>query len=96
MGQETGTAFANILFGDISPSGKLTISYPRSVGQLPVYYNHKPSARYFDYISESAEPLFPFGFGLSYAEFEYSGLKVSDSVLKMGESLILQIKITTN
>jgi len=94
MGQQTGTAFANILFGDISPSGKLTISYPRSVGQLPVYYNHKPSARYFDYVSGSADPLFAFGFGLSYTEFQYSALQISDSIIHMTDTATLQIDIT--
>ena len=94
MGQATGTAFANILFGETCPSGKLSISYPRSVGQLPVYYNHKPSARYFGYVTEPAEPLFPFGYGLSYTEFEYSGFQVSDSVINMTGSATLQIKVT--
>lgn len=72
MGEEAGNAFANILFGDVSPSGKLTITYPKSVGQIPVYYNHKPSAQFFNYVTEDRKPLFPFGYGLSYTSFEYS------------------------
>jgi beta-glucosidase len=72
MGEEAGNAFANILFGDVNPSGKITITYPRSTGQVPVYYNHKPSAQYFDYVTETKSPLFPFGYGLSYTTFNYS------------------------
>ena len=72
MGEEAGNAFANILFGDANPSGKLTITYPKNTGQVPVYYNHKPSAQYFDYVTEDKKPLFPFGYGLSYTSFEYS------------------------
>ena len=55
-GEEAGNALANILFGDVNPCGKITISYPRSAGQLPIYYNHKPSARSFDYVTEQAKP----------------------------------------
>ena len=72
MGEEAGNAIANILFGDVNPSGKLTITYPKTVGQIPVYYNHKPSAQYFNYVTEDKKPLFPFGYGLSYTSFEYS------------------------
>ena len=76
LGQETGTAVADVLFGDHNPGGKLAVSFPRSVGQLPIYYNHKPTARR-GYLYTSKEPLFPFGFGLSYTTFEYSNLKVT-------------------
>jgi beta-glucosidase len=76
MGEEAGNAFASILFGDVSPSGKLTITYPRSTGQIPVYYNHKPSAQYFNYVTEDRSPLFPFGYGLSYTSFNYSKPRV--------------------
>jgi len=76
MGEEAGNAFANILFGDVNPSGKITITYPRSTGQVPVYYNHKPSAQYFDYVTETKSPLFPFGYGLSYTTFNYSKPRV--------------------
>ena len=67
LGQETGRAVANVLFGKVSPSGKLTVTVPRSVGQLPCYYDHKPS-RFRDYVNADSTPLFPFGFGLSYAD----------------------------
>src|SRR5215831_10774324 len=76
LGQETGVAVADVLFGDYNPGGKLAVSFPRSVGQLPIAYNHKPTARR-GYLYASKEPLFPFGFGLSYTTFEYSNLKVS-------------------
>ncbi|MBI1761572.1 MAG: glycoside hydrolase family 3 C-terminal domain-containing protein [Acidobacteria bacterium] len=76
LGQETGVAVADVLFGDTNPAGKLAVSIPRSVGQLPIYYNHKPTARR-GYLYTSKEPLFPFGFGLSYTTFEYSDLKVA-------------------
>jgi beta-glucosidase len=71
-GQESGNAAANILFGKVNPSGKLTITVPRSVGQLPMYYDHKPSAHFFEYVTESNTPLFPFGYGMSYSHYEYS------------------------
>lgn len=76
LGQETGIAVADVLFGDANPAGKLAVSFPRTVGQLPIYYNHKPTARR-GYLYTSKEPLFPFGFGLSYTTFSYSNLKVS-------------------
>ena len=76
LGQETGIAVADVLFGDYNPAGKLAVSFPRSVGQLPIAYNHKPTARR-GYLYTSKEPLFPFGFGLSYTTFEYADLKVT-------------------
>ncbi|HEX7317282.1 MAG TPA: glycoside hydrolase family 3 N-terminal domain-containing protein [Pyrinomonadaceae bacterium] len=76
LGEETGTGVADVLFGDYNPSGKLPVSFPRSVGQLPIYYNHKPTARR-GYLYTSKAPLFPFGHGLSYTTFSYSDPKVS-------------------
>jgi beta-glucosidase len=80
-GEEGGPAIAEILFGEVNPSGKLPVTFPRSVGQVPIYYRHKPSAgksyNYTDYVDESAQPWFPFGHGLSYTTFEYSHLTVS-------------------
>ncbi len=69
LGQEGGTAMADILFGDVNPGGKMPVTVPRSVGQLPMYYSEKPSA-HRGYHFDSKEPLFPFGFGLSYTTFE--------------------------
>jgi beta-glucosidase len=76
LGQETGVAVADVLFGDYNPAGKLPVTFPRSVGQLPSYYNRKPTAKR-GYLFTSKEPLFPFGYGLSYTTFEYSNLRLS-------------------
>jgi beta-glucosidase len=79
-GQEGGTALAEILFGAICPGGKLPFTYPKTTGQLPMYYNAKPSGRIYDYHDlRGTQPLFPFGFGLSYTTFEYSNLAVRKS-----------------
>ena len=82
-GVQAGNALADVLFGDVSPSARLPISWPRSVGQIPVYYNHRATGRptssdrwHTAYIDESSEPLFPFGYGLTYTTFRYSNLKV--------------------
>ena len=72
-GMEGGSALADILWGDYNPAGRLPISIPRSVGQIPVYYSQPQTG---DYVEESAKPLFPFGYGLSYTQFEYSDLQV--------------------
>ena len=74
-GEQGGSAIADVLFGDYNPAGRLPISVPRHVGQLPVYYN-KPVPVAHDYVEMSAQPLYPFGFGLSYTTFEYSDLTI--------------------
>jgi beta-glucosidase len=76
LGEETGTAVAGVLFGDVSPAGRLPASVPRSVGTVPMYYNHKPSARR-TYLFEEPGPLWPFGHGLSYTTFRYDQPSVS-------------------
>ena len=76
LGQETGTAVADVLFGDVNPSGKLSVTIPRNVGQLPVYYYQKPSARR-GYLFSNKEPLFVFGHGLSYTTYKYSNLRLT-------------------
>ena len=78
-GGEGGTALADVLFGDYNPAGRLPVSVPRSAGQLPVYYNKK-NPRGHDYVEMSADPLYPFGYGLSYSTFAYSDLTVSGRV----------------
>ncbi len=76
LGQETGHAVAEVLFGDHNPGGKLPISIPRSVGQLPIFYNHKPSARR-GYLLDEVSPLYPFGYGLSYTRFAFKNLRLA-------------------
>src|SRR5687768_963240 len=75
-GEEGGHAVADVIFGDYNPSGRLPITFPMSEGQLPLSYNHKPTGRGDDYLDLTGQPLFPFGFGLSYTTFEYSNLRV--------------------
>jgi beta-glucosidase len=94
MGQETGKAAADIIFGDVNPSGKLTITFPKSVGQLPMYYNHKPSAQFLDYISQDINPLYHFGFGLSYTEFRYEAPVLAKSPIGMNESTSVTVAVT--
>jgi beta-glucosidase-like glycosyl hydrolase len=93
MGQETGNAAADIIFGDVNPSGKLTITVPKSAGQLPMFYNHKPSAQYMDYISQDINPLFHFGFGLSYTKFSYSDPKLEKQVIRKNESTAVSVLV---
>lgn len=89
-GEEGGAAVAAVLFGDVNPGGKLPISFPRHVGQLPVYYNQKPSGGksnwYWDYVSMKASPLYPFGHGLSYTTFEYGPLSLSSAAAESSQA----------
>ena len=101
-GTEAGNAVANILFGDYNPSGKLTTTFPISVGQIPLYYNHKNTGRPMDsnnkftskYLDISNDPLYPFGYGLSYTTFEYGDIKLSKSKLKGDEKLTVSVTLT--
>ena len=93
LGQETGTALARVLFGEVNPGGKLPLSIARSVGQLPVYYNYKPTAKR-GYAFTDTSPLYPFGFGLSYTQFAYSDLTFEQDQLKPQDTLKAKIKIT--
>jgi beta-glucosidase len=90
-GEEGGAAVAAALFGDVNPGGKLPISFPRHVGQMPVFYNQKPSGGksnwYRDYVSVEAGPLYPFGHGLSYTNFEYGDLTISNTRVQAGGSV---------
>ena len=87
LGTESGNAIAEVLFGEYNPAGKLPMTFPRSVGQIPIYYNHYSTGRpgpkkevfWSHYSNESNQPLYPFGYGLSYTQFEYSDLKIDDS-----------------
>jgi beta-glucosidase len=91
LGVQSGNALADVLFGDVAPSGHLPLSWPRSVGEIPTYYNHKNTGRpsapdrwHTGYLDQSPTPLFPFGFGLTYTTFKYSGLKTEHSVATDG------------
>lgn len=85
LGQEGGVAFAKLLFGETNPSGKLSITIPRNVGQLPVYYNHKPSL-VRSYLWADTSPLYPFGYGLSYTSFDYSNLTLEKNSIAATDS----------
>ena len=93
LGQETGRAVAEVLFGEANPGGKLPISIPRSVGHIPCYYNYKPSARR-GYLFDDVSTLFPFGYGLSYTNFEFSNLCLSKSEISSDESVNVSIDVT--
>ena len=92
-GQEGGTAVAEALFGDVNPGGKLPISVPRTVGQLPVYYDRRPTS-FRDYLFESRGPLFAFGHGLSYTTFTLDGLKLADSQIGPSGHTTMSVHVT--
>jgi beta-glucosidase len=105
-GSEAGYAIADVLFGNENPSGKLTTTFPRSVGQVPIYYAAKNTGRPLgnkegifekfktNYIDERNEPLFPFGFGLSYTSFDYSNLRLSTTTIKPNETVLASVDVT--
>lgn len=93
LGEETGSAVADVLFGKVSPGGKLTVTFPRSVGQLPDYYDHKPS-RMRSYVLADSTPLYPFGYGLSYARFSYANLRVSPGAITPDGSARVSVDVT--
>ncbi|HRI60662.1 MAG TPA: glycoside hydrolase family 3 N-terminal domain-containing protein, partial [Saprospiraceae bacterium] len=102
LGTEAGNAIADVLFGAYNPSGKLPMTFPRSVGQVPVFYNEKSTGRPYDpnskwtskYIDMPNAPLYPFGFGLSYTTFSYSEPKAGKAVFKKGENLQIGVNVT--
>ena len=102
---EAGTAIADVLFGDVNPSGKLSATFPQNVGQIPLYYNHKntgrplPDGQWFqkfrsNYLDVSNDPLYPFGFGLSYTTFGYSDITLSSNTFKPGEKITAAVTVT--
>ncbi len=94
LGEQGGTAVADVLFGDVNPGGKLPVTIPRSVGQLPMVYNHKPSARRpYLFTPEDSLPLFPFGFGLSYSTFEIGAPKLSASQIAANGSVTVTVDV---
>ena len=104
-GSEAGLAISDVLFGDVNPSGKLTMTFPRNVGQIPIYYNHKNTGRPLgnnegkfekfksNYLDVRNEPLYPFGFGLSYTQFDYSNLKLSTNQMTPKGSIEVSVDI---
>ncbi|HUX84987.1 MAG TPA: beta-glucosidase BglX [Chitinophagaceae bacterium] len=101
-GTEAGAAIADVLYGDYNPSGKLTMSFPQSVGQIPVYYNHKNTGRPYDpnnrytsqYLDISNDPLYPFGFGLSYTTFSYSAPSLDRTELTGDQKAVATVTVT--
>jgi beta-glucosidase len=93
LGQETGRAVADVLFGDANPGGKLPISFPRSVGHVPVFYNYKPSARR-GYLFDDVSPLYAFGYGLSYTTFAIKNPRLTKSTIKRDGSTSLLVDVT--
>jgi len=83
---------ADLLFGKVCPSGKLTITFPRSVGQLPCYYNRQPSTKRSYLLADNTQ-LFPFGYGLSYSSFEYKNLKITPDKINIGETAKVSIEV---
>jgi beta-glucosidase len=104
-GSEAGNAIADVLFGDVNPSGKLTTTFPQNIGQVPIYYAHKntgrplPDGQWFqkfrsNYLDVSNDPLYPFGFGLSYTSFSYSDVRVSNASPKGNQKLTASVTVT--
>ena len=103
LGVETGHALADVLFGDVSPSGKLPVTFPRAVGQVPIYYNHKntgrpPSDQKYTskYTDLPSSPLFPFGFGLSYTTFTYRDVRLSAPSITPGDTLQVAVTVSNS
>jgi beta-glucosidase len=102
LGTQAGHAIADVLFGDYNPSGKLTVTFPRSVGQVPIYYSMKNTGRPMDannkytskYLDESNEPLYPFGYGLSYTSFTYGDISLSSPQITQQDELKVTCKVT--
>ena len=93
LGQEGGTAAARVLFGDVNPGGKIPVTFPRSVGQLPDYYNHKPSRnRSYAFVDNS--PLYPFGYGLSYTNSKFENLRLDPASIGANGSTVMHVDVT--
>ncbi|RPH31946.1 MAG: beta-glucosidase [Bacteroidales bacterium] len=93
-GEVGGNAVADILFGDYNPAGRLPITFPIFEGQLPLVYNHKPTGRGDDYINLTGQPLFPFGYGMSYTSFDYSNLQIDKNTIQSNDSTLVHLKVT--
>ncbi|MEO8149003.1 MAG: beta-glucosidase BglX, partial [Bacteroidia bacterium] len=103
-GTQTGNAITDVLFGDYNPSAKLTMTFPRNVGQIPIYYNAKNTGRPYDqnnkytskYLDVPNSPLYPFGYGLSYTKFEYTDLNISKTKINFSDSITVSVKLTNS
>lgn len=93
-GEEGGSAVAEVLFGNFNPAGRLPVTFPVFEGQLPLVYNHKPTGRGDDYLNLTGQPLFPFGFGLSYTSFEYSGIQLGKNPISTTDSTFVKVSVT--
>ncbi len=93
-GEEGGNAVADVLFGDYNPAGRLPITFPVFEGQLPLVYNHKPTGRGDDYNNLTGQPLFPFGYGMSYTTFEYADMQIEKNSISASDSTVVRCKIT--
>ena len=93
LGQESGHAVADVLFGDFNPGGKLPMSIPRSAGHIPCFYNHKPSARR-GYLFDDITPLYSFGYGLSYTTFRFDNLRLENPTIRKNETTKVQVEVT--
>lgn len=102
LGSESGNGIADVVFGDYNPAGKLPVSFPRNVGQEPLYYNQKNTGRpynpknvtYSSYTDEKKSALFPFGFGLSYTNFSYDNLKVNKEKMELNDEIIISVEVS--
>ncbi|MFZ1675730.1 MAG: beta-glucosidase BglX [Saprospiraceae bacterium] len=102
LGTEAGPAIGDVLFGDYNPSAKLTMTFPRSMGQIPIYYNYKNTGRPYDpnskwtskYLDSPNAPLYPFGYGLSYTTFKYDSMQIARTEFSMKDSLLISVKVT--
>ncbi len=93
LGEETGTAVAKTLFGEVNPGGKLPITFPRSVGQLPYYYNHHPTAHLYAYLYGKKGPLYAFGHGLSYTTYKYNNLSITPEKAKANQTITVSVTV---
>ncbi|MGZ5255443.1 MAG: beta-glucosidase BglX, partial [Flavitalea sp.] len=103
-GTKAGEAIADVLFGEANPSGKITMTYPRNLGQVPIYYNHKMTGRPFDanqkyttkYLDVANTPLYPFGYGLSYTKFNYSDMSLSSATMQKGGTITAKVTLSNS
>ena len=98
--EEGAPAIADVLFGDVNPSGKLPMTFPRAVGQVPIFYGHRPSGGKsmwkVDYVETSTKPLYPFGYGLSYTTFDYADLRITANDVMTGSTVSIQVDVTNS